>query len=62
MLEIYFKEGLLHILDIKAYDHMVYLLALVAGFTIRDWRKVLMLVTAFTIGHSVTLALSASQK
>jgi len=62
MLEIYLKEGFSHITDIKAWDHMAFLLALVAGFSIKDWKKVFLLVTAFTIGHSLTLALSLLDK
>ncbi len=55
---VYYNLGLEHILDIKGYDHMLFLLALCIPFTLRDWKKVLILATAFTIGHSVTLALS----
>jgi len=55
--ELYFKLGLEHIADIKAYDHMVFLLALCALYQLKSWRKVAVLATAFTIGHSLTLAL-----
>ncbi len=55
---VYYNLGLEHILDIKGYDHMLFLLALCIPFTLRDWKKVLILATAFTIGHSVTLVLS----
>jgi hypothetical protein len=54
----YFLEGLDHILDINGYDHILFVLALAAIYLMRDWRKVLILITAFTIGHSITLALS----
>jgi hypothetical protein len=54
----WFTEGLEHIADIKAYDHILFLLVLFGGFVLKDWKKVLILVTAFTIGHSITLALS----
>ena len=57
--ELYFKLGLEHIADIKAYDHMVFLLALCALYQLRSWKKVAVLATAFTIGHSLTLALTA---
>lgn len=50
--------GLEHILDINGSDHILFVIALTALFTIRDWKKVLILVTAFTIGHSITLALA----
>lgn len=56
--EAYFLEGLDHILDINGYDHILFVLALSAIYLIRDWKKVLILITAFTIGHSITLALS----
>ena len=50
--------GLEHILDIHGSDHILFVIALTALFTISDWRKVIILVTAFTIGHSITLALA----
>ncbi|WP_339869842.1 HupE/UreJ family protein [uncultured Algoriphagus sp.] len=56
--ELYFRLGLQHILDINGYDHILFVLALCAVFIPRDWRKVVILVTAFTIGHSITLALA----
>ncbi|MDN4166766.1 HupE/UreJ family protein [Cytophagales bacterium LB-30] len=55
---LYFQLGLDHILDTNGYDHILFVLALCTVYQLRDWRKVLILVTAFTIGHSVTLALS----
>jgi len=55
--QLFFIEGLNHILDPKGFDHMLFLLALVASYTPRDWRKFIGLATAFTIGHSITLAL-----
>jgi len=57
--ELYFKLGLEHIADIKAYDHMVFLLALCALYQLKSWKKVAVLATAFTIGHSLTLALTS---
>ncbi len=55
---LYFDLGLTHILDINGYDHILFVVALCALYLPRDWRKVLIIVTAFTIGHSITLALS----
>lgn len=55
---LYFQLGLEHILDPKGYDHILFVIALCAIYVPRDWKKVLILVTAFTIGHSVTLALA----
>lgn len=58
LFQLYFQLGVQHILDIQGYDHILFVLALCAVFIPRDWRKVIILVTAFTIGHSVTLALA----
>lgn len=55
---IYFELGLQHILDLSGYDHILFVIALCCTYFIKDWRKVIVLVTAFTIGHSLTLALS----
>ena len=54
----YSKLGFHHIFNLGAYDHMLFLLALCSIYTLNDWRKVLALVTSFTVGHSITLALS----
>ena len=56
----YFKIGWQHIISADALDHQLFILALACIFTIKDIRKVLILVTAFTIGHSLTLALSVT--
>lgn len=55
--ELYFRLGLDHITDLGGYDHMLYLLALITAVSIRDWKKLLIVITAFTVGHSITLAL-----
>ena len=56
---LYFKMGLTHVLDFSAYDHILFLIVLAVIFTNFQWRKVIWLVTLFTLGHSITLALSA---
>ena len=56
--ELYFKLGLQHIADLKGYDHILFIVTLCAVYSFREWAKVLMLVTAFTIGHSFTLVLA----
>ncbi len=57
--QLYFGLGKDHILDyVNGYDHILFVIALCALYISRDWKKVLILVTAFTIGHSITLALS----
>ncbi|EMR02611.1 HupE/UreJ family protein [Cesiribacter andamanensis] len=55
---LYFQLGIEHILDLQGFDHILFIIALCALYTLRDWRKVLLLVTAFTLGHSITLALA----
>jgi hypothetical protein len=55
----YFRLGWEHIISIDALDHILFILALVSVYRWEDWRRVLILVTAFTIGHSITLALSS---
>lgn len=55
----YFTEGWKHIISWGALDHQLFILALAILYTVADWRRVLILVTAFTVGHSLTLALSA---
>ena len=52
--------GFRHIVDIEAMDHILFLVALAAIYRFRDLRKVLWVITAFTIGHSVTLALAVT--
>src|SRR5579875_2323269 len=54
----YFGLGWSHIISTEALDHIFFILALAAIYLLKDWRQVLVLVTAFTIGHSITLALS----
>ena len=55
---LYLQLGFQHISDVKGYDHILFLTALSAVYQFRQWSKVLLLVTAFTIGHSITLALA----
>lgn len=55
---LFFEEGWKHIISLDALDHILFIVALGAVYNIRYWKQVLILVTAFTIGHSVTLALS----
>jgi hypothetical protein len=57
--QLYFVLGKDHILDYaNGYDHILFVVALCAIYVVRDWRHLLILITAFTIGHSVTLALA----
>jgi len=55
---LYFSLGWQHILDWNGYDHILFVSVLCGVYLLQDWKRVLMLVTAFTIGHSITLALS----
>ena len=55
---IYFNMGLKHVLDIGAYDHILFLIALMIPYAFKDWQRVLLLVSLFTIGHTLALFLS----
>lgn len=56
---LYFELGREHIADMAGYDHILFVTALCLRYVTQEWKKILILVTAFTIGHSITLALSA---
>lgn len=55
---LWFTTGLHHIADWQAYDHILFLLVLCGVYSVKEIKTVLILVTSFTIGHSITLALS----
>ena len=55
---IYFQIGLKHVLNIYAYDHVLFLVALAVPFTFKDWQRIVLLVTLFTVGHTMALLLS----
>ena len=54
----YLNLGWEHIISLDALDHQLFVLVLVAVFVIKDWKNILWIITALTIGHSITLALS----
>ncbi|MEM0517698.1 MULTISPECIES: HupE/UreJ family protein [Aequorivita] len=56
---LYFNLGLHHVLDWKAYDHILFLIVLCAAYNFSSWKKLLILVTMFTIGHTLSLLLAA---
>tara|TARA_R100000935_G_scaffold13736_5_gene27594 strand:- start:21369 stop:21947 length:579 start_codon:yes stop_codon:yes gene_type:complete len=58
---LYVRLGLEHVLDWNAYDHTLFIIALCASYTLKTWRHALVLVTLFTLGHSVSLALATYQ-
>jgi hypothetical protein len=53
--------GFHHIVDPRAFDHLLFIITLCAVYQVQEWRKILILITAFTIGHSATLVLSGLQ-
>tara|TARA_R110002126_G_scaffold49480_1_gene137046 strand:- start:720 stop:1313 length:594 start_codon:yes stop_codon:yes gene_type:complete len=55
---IYFQIGLKHVLDIHSYDHVLFLIALAVPFSFKDWKRITLLVSLFTIGHTMALILS----
>ncbi|MBW3629742.1 MAG: HupE/UreJ family protein [Gemmatimonadetes bacterium] len=56
----FLQLGFQHITDVRGLDHVLFLLALAAIYRPSDWREVLRVITAFTIGHSITLALAVT--
>jgi len=58
MFRLYLELGLDHIADLQGYDHILFVAMLCMVYTFKEWKQVLILVTAFTIGHSLTLALA----
>lgn len=56
--ELYFQLGLNHILDISGVDHILFVVVLCSLYPPGHWKKIVLLVTAFTVGHSVTLAVA----
>lgn len=55
---IFFKVGLNHVLDFNGYDHMLFLIALTVPYVAKDWKRILILVSFFTFGHTLSLLLS----
>lgn len=58
--QIWFETGMEHILDLNGYDHMLFVCLLVFTYPLTEWKKLLLLITAFTVGHSLTLLLSVT--
>jgi hypothetical protein len=57
--QLYLRLGIEHIADIQGYDHILFLIALCIVYPVKSWKKLVILITAFTIGHSLTLALAS---
>jgi hypothetical protein len=55
---IYFEVGVRHVLNIFSYDHVLFLIALSVPYVFKDWKKILILVSLFTLGHTLALFLS----
>ncbi len=56
---LWLETGITHILDLNGYDHICYVVALAIMYSFRTWKPLLILITAFTLGHSLSLAASA---
>ena len=52
------QYGINHVLDINAYDHVLFLIALSVPYVFKDWKRVFLLVTMFTLGHTLSLVLA----
>lgn len=55
---IFFKIGLSHVMNIHGYDHVLFLIALTVPYAFKDWKRMLLLITIFTVGHTIALLLS----
>lgn len=55
---LYFKLGLEHVLDWRAYDHILFLIVLCAAYNFVSWKRLLLLVTLFTLGHTIALLMA----
>lgn len=53
------QYGINHVLDINAYDHVLFLIVLTISYVFKDWKRVLLLVSMFTLGHTLSLVLAA---
>lgn len=53
------QYGINHVLDINAYDHVLFLIVLTVPYMFKDWKRVLLLVSIFTLGHTLSLVLAA---
>ena len=56
------QYGINHVLDINAYDHVLFLIVLAVPYLFKDWKRVLWLVTMFTVGHTISLILASYGK
>ena len=56
---LYGTLGLNHVLDLSAYDHLLFLIVLAVIFKFSQWKKVLWMITFFTLGHTITLGLAS---
>lgn len=57
--QLYFNLGVQHITDLIGYDHILFLICLTAVYILKQWKQILILITAFTIGHSTSLVLAS---
>ena len=53
------QYGINHVLDLKGYDHVLFLMVLAVPYIFKDWKRVLLLVSMFTLGHTLSLVLAA---
>jgi hypothetical protein len=59
ILSSYLNLGFQHIVNVDGFDHILFILTLCAVYRISEWRKIGIVITAFTVGHSITLAMAA---
>src|SRR5689334_16290685 len=57
---LWFSTGVEHITDLSGYDHILFVTLVVLSFPVKEWKKIVVLITGFTLGHSLSLALSVA--
>jgi hypothetical protein len=55
---IFLKTGFTHVLNFHAYDHLLFLIALAVPYVAKDWKRIIILISSFTLGHTISLLLS----
>ena len=54
----WFEIGFDHIINYQALDHILFIVVLTVIYDIKMIKKIIILITAFTVGHTLTLILS----
>ena len=53
----FLELGLYHILNFDGYDHILFVIIVSVPFIFKDWKRLLILISVFTLGHTLSLIL-----